>query len=149
MSVPLHSFNEAFNNASRRSKKGLTKGHEEQLNKLKDIADAISAEGAFRAELTQWQGDTLGLKMTSLADGQTVTFRIGFGFEPFGGTPTIILTTSAAQTPIGNKEGYALQFDTEKFLKELGTAVAEHLADIRLTSEALKYATNSKAAPNI
>lgn len=144
MAVSITAFTKAFN-ATAGADKGLTKSQKEQLDKLKDIADAISAEGTFKAELSDWMKAAPGLKITRTADGQSAHFRVGFGFEAFSGSATIALTSSVARTPVGQEGGYALQFDGDKFLSMLGEAVAERLKDAKTADEALKYVQSKSA----
>jgi hypothetical protein len=140
----LKAFNDAFGNASKKGP-ALTAGHKEQLDKLQEIVDEINAGGTFKAEITKWIGDVPGLSITHKDDDRPVSFQIGFGHEAFSGSATIALSSTAARIPVGKEDGYALQFDREPFLKELGKAVAERRQANQLATAALQYATEKKA----
>lgn len=147
MSISLKSFNDAFNNASSRDK-GLTAGHKQQLDELKNIVDAINAEGTFVAELTKWVGNTPGLdirRADDKDDSKTVSFLIAFGFDAFAGSPAITLSQTAARTVVGKEKGYTLPYDNDQFLEALGKAVAERRANVDLASQALGYVRSGKA----
>jgi len=155
MSKSIKSFTEAFEKASRRSET-FGEGHQQQLDALAEIVEEINAEGTFRAEIKGFMGklvkdedDIPLLSVTRLEDNTGQSFFISYGFEPFGGSVTLQLSTGVEKKPLGDKkDGYSLTYgsDRESFLKALGEKMAEKCAARKLGGETVKYAAGRKAA---
>lgn len=155
MSKPVQSFYDAFEKAAKRSEV-FGEGHQQQIDALAEIAEEINSGGTFRAEVRGFMGKLTNkedgipvLTVTRLEDNVGQSFFIGFGFEPFGGSVTLQLSTGLEKKPLGDKkDGYSLTYgsDREAFLKVLGEKMAEKCASQKIGVETVKYAGSRKAA---
>ena len=155
MSKPVQSFYDAFEKAAKRSDV-FGEGHQEQLDALVEITEEINKGGTFHAEvkglmgkLKEKEDDIPLLTVTRLEDNVAQSFFISYGFEPFGGSVTLQLSTGMEKKPLGDKkDGYSLTYssDREAFLKALGEKMAEKCATQKIGGETVKYAGSRKAA---
>lgn len=138
----------AFNDAV---KSGLalpqfTDTHKQLLDVMKEIAAAIEAEGVFTAKVGVRLGAIPELEIVNKQDSYGQLFRISFGHDAFGGTPTIALSVGAERRPIGKAEGYSIQYDTDRdaLLKEIGKEVARNRGVQSVTEAAVKHINGVK-----
>jgi hypothetical protein len=125
MKPDVSPLTDAFNKARRRNS-DFGEQHRTQLDALGALADAITAEGTFRAELKNLSDITPTLEIAHQKDGFNQTFFIDFGFAPFAGSVTIALSTGLQRAPISDKkEGYDMRYDTKDLLKAIGEAMAK------------------------
>lgn len=155
MTKPVTSFYDAFEKAAKRSDV-FGEGHQKQMDALADIVEQINAGGTFRAEIRGLTGGLTDkedaipvLSLTRLEDNVGQSFFIDFGFEPFGGSVTLKLSTGLEKKPLNEKkDGYSLTYDPDReaFLKALGEKMAQKCATQKRGAETVKYAAGRKAA---
>lgn len=155
MTKPVTSFYDAFEKAAKRSDV-FGENHKKQIDALADIVEEINTGGTFRAEIRGLMGGLTDkedaipvLSVTRLEDNVEQSFFIGFGFEPFGGSVTLKLSTGLEKKPLNEKkDGYSLTYnpDREAFLKGLGEKMAEKCAAHKCGADTVKYAAGRKAA---
>lgn len=129
MSKLTKSFMEAFARAVD-SYSELTDGHKTQIDALQEFADALNAEGVFKAELSHMYpaAPKPVLKIERASDGKNMSFAIDYGFCAFGGHPTLQLTTGLGRKPLGDTQnGYDMtsSADREKLLGLIGEELAK------------------------
>ena len=148
MANSTQSFYDAFEKAAKRGDV-FGEGHTTQLDALAEIVTEINTGDVFTAEIKGMSEQVPVLKITQKSDGNGQTFFIGFGYEAFGGSETLLLSTGMDKKPLGGKEdGYSLQYENEReeFLKKLGEETAQKCAKLALGAETVKYAGSRKAA---
>ncbi|TNE28214.1 MAG: hypothetical protein EP349_08200 [Alphaproteobacteria bacterium] len=148
MAKPVDSFFEAFDKAAKRSE-SFGAGHKTQLDALADIVAEINTGDVFSAEIKGMSEQVPVLRITQKSDGNGQTFFIGFGYDAFGGSETLLLSTGMDKKPLGGKEdGYSLQYDNERedFLKKLGEKTAQKCAKLAMGAASVKYAGSRKTA---
>jgi len=132
MSDLTKAFTAAFDRESG-SQDVFSDSHRELLDVLIEFAEELNEGETFTARLGTLP-DTLTptLEIKDNASGLGQTFFIGYGYEPFGGTPTLQLSTGADRKPVDDKEdGYAIQYpqDHDALLKAVGAEVAREVGD--------------------
>lgn len=137
---------DAFANASRQGP-AFNGGHKLQLDKLRDIVDAINADGTFTAELTHLEGKVPALRFQHKDDQQPITFRLELVSPDFSEAPNTALFQHDSRLPVGKPRGYSLDLnsDREAFLNDLGQAIALRRHEEKLREESLKYLANKKS----
>jgi len=149
MTEPVQSFFAAFDKAAQRSDV-FGEGHKAQIDALTAITEELNTEGTFNAKVSGFVHDDIPvLTVKHLENNASQTFFISFGFEPFGGSVTLQLSSGMDKQPLGDKEdGYNLSYgsDRDAFLKALGEKMAEKCAKQKLGSETVKYADSRKAS---
>jgi hypothetical protein len=148
MAKPVNAFYDAFEKAAKRSEV-FSEDHQTQLDALAEIVAEINTGDTFSAEIKGMSEQVPVLKVTQKSDGNGQTFFIGFGYDAFGGSATLLLSTGMDKKPLGGKEdGYSLQYDNdrEEFLNKLGAETAQKCAKLALGAQTVKYAGSRKAA---
>lgn len=140
MKPDVSPLTDAFNKARRRNS-DFGEQHRTQLDALGTLADAITSEGTFRAELKRLSNTAPTLEVSHQKEGFTQIFFIDFGYEPFGGSATIILSPSWDRKPVlgDKKEGYDMRFDTKDLLKALGETMAKREESWKNGEAAVKH----------
>jgi hypothetical protein len=130
---------DSFNSARRRNR-DFGEQHRTQLDALGALAEEITAEGTFRAELKNLTNITPTLEIAHQKEGFSQTFFIDFGFAPFAGSVTIALSTGLQRAPISDKkEGYDMRYDAKALLKAIGETMAKREESWKNGAAAVKH----------
>ncbi|MBI1214260.1 MAG: hypothetical protein GC185_00410 [Alphaproteobacteria bacterium] len=138
------SFNEAYQQGARGGGK-FTKTHEQLIDALQSFVDELNADGQFTAKLGGFTDETPTLKIKETASGLGQTFFIGYGWDVFGGSPTLQLSTGLQRTPVGDKkDGYSIQVERERdqLFTEVGKSLAAKIATLKTGAKTVQHIRN-------